>query len=178
MFSDLNFYKIVKVKRKVNVNVMIRILQFFILTKNLIKMFKATTLPTAKKSPAITQHLIYHLKGMKRRILVFWEMQVNQNLKPFLKNLISTINILNSFYVSVGLETKAAVRRCFTKWMFLNCKIHKKAPVVEFLFLMKLHYPCLLFVNLFKKRLWHSCLPMNFAKLLRKPFLQNTTACI
>ena len=28
MFSDLNFYKIVKVKRKVNENVMIRKLQF------------------------------------------------------------------------------------------------------------------------------------------------------
>ena len=73
MFSDLNFYKIVKVKRKVNENVMIRILQFFIPTKNLIKMFKAPTLPP-KKSPAITQHLIYHLKGMKTRTLMFWEM--------------------------------------------------------------------------------------------------------
>ena len=49
MFSDLNFYKIVKVKRKLNENVMIRILQFFIPTKNLIKMFKAPTLPPAKK---------------------------------------------------------------------------------------------------------------------------------
>ena len=42
---------------------MIRILQFFIPTKNLIKIFKAPTLPPAKKSPAITQHLIYRLKG-------------------------------------------------------------------------------------------------------------------
>ena len=49
MLSDLNFYKIVKVKRKVNENVMIRILQFFIPTKNLIKMFKAPTLPPAKR---------------------------------------------------------------------------------------------------------------------------------
>ena len=49
MFSNLNFYKTVKVKRKVNVNVMIRILQFFVLTKNLIKMFKAPTLPLQKK---------------------------------------------------------------------------------------------------------------------------------
>ena len=49
MFSDLNFYKIVKVKRKLNVNVMIRILQCFILTKKLTKMFKAPTLPPAKK---------------------------------------------------------------------------------------------------------------------------------
>ena len=58
MFSDLNFYKIVKVKRKVNENVMIRILQFFIPTKNLIKMFKAPTLPPTKKGPAITCYLI------------------------------------------------------------------------------------------------------------------------
>ena len=75
MFSDLNFYKIVKVKRKVNVNVMIRILQFFVLTKSLIKMFKAPTLLLPKKkSPAITRHLIYHLKRMKTRTLMFWEM--------------------------------------------------------------------------------------------------------
>ena len=38
-----------KVKRKVNVNLMIRILQFFVLTKNLIKMFKVPTLPPTKK---------------------------------------------------------------------------------------------------------------------------------
>ena len=101
MFSDLNFHEIVKVKRKVDVNVTIRILQFFILTKNLIKMFKAPTLPPAKKRPAITQHLIYYLKGMKTRTLMFWEMQVNQNVKRFLKNLFSAINILNSFYGSV-----------------------------------------------------------------------------
>ena len=32
-------------------------------------MFKAPTLPPAKKSPAITRHLIYHLKSMKTRDL-------------------------------------------------------------------------------------------------------------
>ena len=49
MFSNLNFYEIVKVKRKLNANVMIRKLQFFIPTKNLIKMFKALTLSPAKR---------------------------------------------------------------------------------------------------------------------------------
>ena len=49
MFSNLNFYKIAKVKRKLNQNVMIRKLQFLIPTKNLIKMFKAATLPPSKK---------------------------------------------------------------------------------------------------------------------------------
>ena len=32
--------------------------------------------------------------------------------------------------------------------------------------------------TLLKKRLWHSCFPVNFAKFLRTPFLQNTsTGC-
>ena len=66
-------------------------------------MFKAPTLPPTKKSLAITRHLIYHLKGTKTRILMFWEMSVSQNVNLFLKKLFSTINILKSFYVSVGL---------------------------------------------------------------------------
>ena len=71
VFSNLYFYKIVKVKRKLHGNVMIKKLQFFIQTKNLIMMFKARTLTPAKKGPAITPHLIYHLKGMKTRGLMF-----------------------------------------------------------------------------------------------------------
>ena len=30
-------------------------------------------------------------------------------------------------------------------------------------------------VTLLKKRLWHSCFPVNLSKFLRKPFLQNTS---
>ena len=29
--------------------------------------------------------------------------------------------------------------------------------------------------NFIKKRLWHRCFPIKFAKFLRKPFLQNTS---
>ena len=29
--------------------------------------------------------------------------------------------------------------------------------------------------TLLKKRLWHGCFPVNFAKFLRTPFLQNTS---
>ena len=29
--------------------------------------------------------------------------------------------------------------------------------------------------TLLKKRLWHRCFPVNFAKFLRMPFLQNTS---
>ena len=49
MFSNLTFYKILKVKRNLNENMMIRKLRFFIPTKNLIKMFKAPNLPPAKR---------------------------------------------------------------------------------------------------------------------------------
>ena len=35
-----------------------------------------------------------------------------------------------------------------------------------------------LFKNLLKKRLWHSCFPVNFAKFLRTPFSQNTSCSL
>ena len=31
------------------------------------------------------------------------------------------------------------------------------------------------FATLLKKRLWHRCFPVNFAKFSRTPFLQNTS---
>ena len=34
---------------------------------------------------------------------------------------------------------------------------------------------CLRPATLLKKRLWHRCFPVNFAKFLRTPFLQNTS---
>ena len=35
---------------------------------------QSTDFTSGKKSPAIARHLIYHLKGMKTRTLMFWEM--------------------------------------------------------------------------------------------------------
>ena len=82
---------------------MIRKLQFFIPTKNLIKMFKAPTLPPTKKSPAITRHLICHLKGMKTRTLVFgrcrWIKTQNFFLKTcFLPSIYWTVSTLVLVY--------------------------------------------------------------------------------
>ena len=42
-------------------------------------------------------------------------------------------------------------------------------------FLIKLQASGLRPATLLEKRLWHSCFPVNFAKLLRTPFLQNTS---
>ena len=35
-----------------------------------------------------------------------------------------------------------------------------------------------LFQNLLKKRLWHSCIPVNFVKFLKIPFSQNTSCSL
>ena len=46
-------------------------------------------------------------------------------------------------------------------------KIYEKTPVSESLFNKV--------ATLLKKRLWHRCFPVNFAKFSRAPFLQNTS---
>ena len=38
------------------------------------------------------------------------------------------------------------------------------------LFLLLFDVKCLLFGEIFKKRIWHRCFPVNFAKFLRTPF--------
>ena len=48
------------------------------------------------------------------------------------------------------------------------CKIHRKTPVPESLFNKVEIFKSSLF--LLKKRLWHRCFPVNFAKFLRTPF--------
>ena len=50
-------------------------------------------------------------------------------------------------------------KRCFQKFR----KIHRETPVPESLFLRS--------TNLLKKRLWHKCFPVYFAKFLRTPFI-------
>ena len=50
-------------------------------------------------------------------------------------------------------------------------KIHRKAPVPEFFFNK---IAGLRAATLLKKKLWHRCFPVNSAKFLRTPFLQNT----
>ena len=85
----------------------------------------------------------------------------------------STITLVNScsstflsFYTELqrieAVDQKCSVKTCF--WKFH--KIHRKAPVLDSLFLIK---------TLLKKRLWHRCIPVNFAKFLRTTSFQNTS---
>ena len=61
--------------------------------------------------------------------------------------------------------TEAAVQMCSLRKVLLEIReIHRKARVPGSFFA----------ATLLKRRLWHRCFPVNFAKFLRTPFLQNT----
>ena len=67
---------------------------------------------------------------------------------------------------------EAIVWRCSVKKVLLKFrKINRKTPVPACNFIKKETQPAILF----KKRLWHMCLSVNFVKFLRTPFLQNTS---
>ena len=60
--------------------------------------------------------------------------------------------------------TEAVVQRCSVKKVFLEISQNsQETPVPEAARAI-----------LLKKRLWHKCFPVNFAKFLRTPFSQNT----
>ena len=63
------------------------------------------------------------------------------------------------------LTFRSSHRRCSVRIGVLrNFAIHRKTPVLG-----------LRPATLLKKRLWHRCFPVNFAKFLRTPFLQTTS---
>ena len=55
-----------------------------------------------------------------------------------------------------------------------RCSVRKSA-LRNFAKFTGKHLCQILFLTLFKKRLWHRCIPLNFVKFLRTSFLQNTS---
>ena len=65
--------------------------------------------------------------------------------------------------------SEAVVRKCSVRKVFLQIsKNSHENTCVRVSFLIDS-------VNLFKKRLWYRCFPVNFAKFLGRPFLQKTS---
>ena len=63
--------------------------------------------------------------------------------------------------------------RNFSKFVFLKFSHYsQESPMLESLFNK---VAGLRSATLLKKRLWHKCFPVNFAKFLRTPLLQNTS---
>ena len=70
--------------------------------------------------------------------------------------------------------TEAATRVVLLKKMFLEIlQNSQENTCARVFFLIKV--AGLRSATLFKKRLWHLCFPVNFAKFLGTPFLQNTS---
>ena len=65
---------------------------------------------------------------------------------------------LNQKYQSLLLCSEAAVRRYFSKEIFLKTPVFESVKACNFI----------------KKRLQRKCFPVNIAKFLRTAFLQNT----
>ena len=79
----------------------------------------------------------------------------------------SSATLLQKKYFSGG---KAVVRRCSVKQVFLEIFQKSQENICSWVsFLIKLQG--LRPATLLKKRLWHSCFPVNFAKFLITPFL-------
>ena len=79
--------------------------------------------------------------------------------------------------------SEAAIRRCSSKYVFLKIPQNSKENTcVRVSFLMQMQINCKFSANqltgfymmgpatLLKKRLWHRCFPVNFAKFLRTLF--------
>ena len=63
---------------------------------------------------------------------------------------------------------QAVAQRCSVRKVFLEISQNSQENTcARFSFLIKLQTPA----TLLKKRLWHRCFPVNFAKFLRTPFL-------
>ena len=66
-------------------------------------------------------------------------------------------------------QSEAAVRMCSVKKVFKEISQNSQENICDRVsFLIKLQPEP---ATLFKKRLWHRCFPVNFAKFLRTPFL-------
>ena len=69
--------------------------------------------------------------------------------------------------------TEAVAQRCSVRKGFIEIlQISQENAYARASFLIKLQVFCLQFT---KNRLWHRCFPVNFAKFLRRRFLQNTS---
>ena len=76
--------------------------------------------------------------------------------------------------ITVQMTTRSSHQRCSVrKDVFRNFAKFRGKHLHQILFFNKVAGPSLQLY--LKKRLWHRCFPLNFAKFLRTPFSQNTS---
>ena len=76
------------------------------------------------------------------------------------------------FAIAIQIAIRSSHQRCsLTKGVLKNFAKFRGKHLCQVLFFIKVASP----TTLLKKRLWHRCFPVNFAKLLRIPFSVNTS---
>ena len=77
---------------------------------------------------------------------------------------ISRVNgVSHSFIFPLLILFRSSHRRCSIKKVFFKISQNSQENI------------CAKVSFILKRRLWHRCFPVNFAKVLRTPFLQNTS---
>ena len=106
------------------------------------------------------------------------------NKKPFFPlhfgiadfSLISVSVILNATKILV---TKFKILFCVQNIYFTKHEVFHftnfSSKYEQIYWFLMIYRSSLTPATLLKKRLWHRCFPVNFVKVLRAPFLQNTT---
>ena len=93
----------------------------------------------------------------------------NQIVSEVFTSKLTSLFVMNPF-------PEAVARRCSVENMFLEISQNSQENTcARVSFLIKLQASGLKSATLLKKRLWRRCFPVNFAKFLRRPFLQNTS---
>ena len=76
------------------------------------------------------------------------------------------------FATAIQMTIRSSHQRCsVTKGVLKNFAKFRGKHLCQVLFFIKVASP----TSLLKKRLWHRCFPVNFAKFLRIPFSLNTS---
>ena len=102
-----------------------------------------------------------------KRVRIFQNKKVVHLFIPNSANFLYQTNQWTCYYKLI----EAVVRRCSVKKVFLEISQNSQENTcVRVSFLIKLQAAP---ATLLKKRLWHRCFPVNFAKFLRTPFLKE-----
>ena len=121
-------------------------------------------LPQISQENTYVESLFNKVAGLQHRCFT---VKFAKFLKtPFLQNISCSCFWQVRVTISNSLFSEAATGGVVYKKVFLKISQNSQETTWE---------PGLRPATLLKKRLWHTCFPVNFAKFLRSPFLQNTS---
>ena len=133
--------------------------KFFLWSITYIKKKKKITISTS-----ISEMFANFLSNYFKKFCLERERFLNELLHQIIKLMIKRTEAITHFW-------EAVVRKCSVTKVFLEISQNSQENTgarVSFIIKMQV-WPA----TLLRKRLWHRCLPVNFVKSLRTPYLQN-----